>query len=135
MQSTVSTSFTLTNFECDPNDISLILDIKPTKTWKTGDYIGKSAIRYRHNGWSINTQLPHSQDLEEQIANLLEVLSPVWNKLIELGNLYDLELACVIYSYETQGPGIHLSKQILQKIVEVNAEFDVDYYCMATTEE
>jgi hypothetical protein len=130
MKTSVLAAYTLTNFECDSSEISKVLALQPTKTWKLGDSIGRSSLCYEHNGWSLSVQIPGSEDLEEHIAQLLNKLSPAWDKLIKLGHAYDAEFACVIYSYKTQGPGVHLSKKMLQSMAEINAEFDVDYYCM-----
>jgi Domain of unknown function (DUF4279) len=131
-QSNISTSFTLTGFSCEPENISRALGLEPTKTWKTGDLIGKSILKFKHNGWFLEVKLTHSIDLEEHVQCLLEILSPAWDKLVEFGKIYDAEFNCVIYSYEAQGPGIHLNKQMLNRMAQLNAEFDVDYYSLAT---
>lgn len=130
MKSEVSAAYLLTDFECDPDQISEMLGIQPTKAWKIGEPIGKTILRRKQNGWMLNIQILNSEDLEEHITELLNKLSPIWDRVVKLSQLYYAEINCVVYSYEAQGPGLHLDKKTLEKIVELNAEIDLDYYSL-----
>ncbi len=40
-------AFTLTDFECDPEEITARVGITPTETWRIGDFVTKKrAMRY-----------------------------------------------------------------------------------------
>jgi pyruvate formate-lyase activating enzyme-like uncharacterized protein len=130
MASEVSAAYVLTRFGCEPDQISEILGIQPTKAWKKGELIGKSILRRKQNGWELKIQIPDSEDLDEHITELLKKLSPAWEKVINLNQLYYAEISCVVYSYEAQGPGLHLDKKTLKQMAELNAEVDLDYYSL-----
>jgi Domain of unknown function (DUF4279) len=130
MNNEISVSFTLTGLDLDPEQITKLLKISPTNTWRLGDLIGKSILRCKHNGWRLNSELENSADLENHIEYLLKTLQQSWQTLVEICSQYDAEISCVIYSYEAQGPAIHFDKEIIQCVAELNAEIDVDYYCL-----
>ncbi len=134
MELKISAAFTLTGFDSDPEEITKILGILPTTTWKTGDLIGKSILRRKHNGWVLKSQLEKTAYLESHIKDVLARLQPSWQKLVELCSKYYSEISCVIYSVEAQGEAIHFDKEILKSVFELNAEIDVDYYCLYESE-
>ncbi|WP_041234004.1 DUF4279 domain-containing protein [Cylindrospermum stagnale] len=130
MESEISAAFTITGFDYNPDEITSILGILPTKTWKIGDVIGKGLLRRKKNGWVLKSQLEQSADLESHIKDVLARLQPSWEKLIEICSQYYTEISCVIYCYDPQSPVIHFNKQIIKSVFEINAEIDVDYYCL-----
>jgi hypothetical protein len=130
MISEVSAAYLLTDFECEPDQISEVLGIQPTEICKKGELISKGSRRHKQNAWELKIQIPDSEDLDEHIAELLNRLSQVWEKVINLNKLYYAEISCVVYSYEAQGPGLHLDKKTLKQIAELNAEIDLDYYSL-----
>lgn len=126
----ISVAFTLTDFDCDPKEITERVGITPTKTWIIGDFINKKkTMQYEYNGWKVHSKLEKNADLETHIISVLEQLKPAWKSLVKISQSYYTEISCAIYIYsDTERPGIHLSKQIIQKIAELNAEIDVDIY-------
>jgi hypothetical protein len=134
MKSEISAAFTLTGFDSDPEEITKILEILPTETCRVGDLIGKSILRRKENAWVLKSQLEKTADLESHIKDVLARLQPSWQKLIEICSQYYAEISCVIYSTEAQGEAIHLDKEIIKCAFELNAEIDVDYYCLHKSE-
>lgn len=121
MRNEISVEFILTGLELNPEEITDLLKISPTSTWKLGDLIGKSILGHKHNGWSLKSNLENSVDLEEHITYVLQKLLPSWQKLVDICYQYDAEISCVIYSYEAQAPAIHFNKDIIRRVAELNA--------------
>ncbi len=134
MELKISAALTLTGFDCDPEEITKILGILPTKTWIVGDLIGRTILHRKENAWVLKSQLQKNADLESHIKDVLARLQPSWQKVVELCSKYDSEISCVIYSVESQGEAIHFDKEILKSVFELNAEIDVDYYCLYESE-
>ncbi|WP_334840512.1 DUF4279 domain-containing protein [Nostoc sp.] len=128
MESEISASFTLTRFDSDPEEITTILGILPTKTWKIGDVIGKGILRRKQNGWILESQLEKTVDLESHIKDVLARLQPSWEKLVEICPQYYTEISGVIYCYDPKSPAIHFNNEIIKSAFELNTEIDVDYY-------
>ncbi|WP_041234005.1 DUF4279 domain-containing protein [Cylindrospermum stagnale] len=135
MEHEIFAAFTLTGFDSEPDEITRILGILPTKTWKIGDVIEKSILLRQKNGWVLESQLEKSADLESHIKDVLARLKPSWEKLVEICPQYYAEISCVIYCYDAQGPVFHFKKEIIKSALELNAEIDVDYYCLGEYEE
>lgn len=128
--------FLLTDFQEDPEEISLLLSISPSKTWKVGDLrIPKSILCHESNGWRLNSNMSDSEELEKHVRGLLEQLKPCWKKLIELTTNCYAQLSCVIYIYDFVRPAIHFDLDIIQKLTEIHTAIDVDLYILDKTEE
>jgi Domain of unknown function (DUF4279) len=132
MSTEISISLSLAEFKCDPDEISTLLGIVPTETWRVDELINpRGTLRYQYNGWALKSQLDTSAGLEEHMESLLKQLEPQWEIFTELGNCYDIEFSCVIYmEFGDQVPAIHFNKDILQKVANLNAEIDVDLYVL-----
>jgi Domain of unknown function (DUF4279) len=130
MEYEILANFSLTGFTISPNEMSGIIGINPTKTWEIGDTIGKSNLQRKENGWVLSSSLDKSSELEEQISDLLQQLKPKWANLLDVCSEYDAEISCAVYSYNSQGPSMHLGKEMLKLLAELNAEVDIDYYSL-----
>ncbi|MDJ0600378.1 MAG: DUF4279 domain-containing protein [Crocosphaera sp.] len=123
-------SLTITEFNCDPQNITNKLKIIPTKTWKIGDRINpKTTLTRKHNGWVLDSKLSKDNDLESHFKSLFYQLQPVWESLQEIAYHYDIEISCVIYT-DGEIPTIHLDKEIINKSHQINAEIDIDLYVL-----
>jgi Domain of unknown function (DUF4279) len=130
MKSEISVDFLLTGFEISPEEITNAIGIEPTKSWHIGETIGKSKIKRKKNGWTLSSGLDKSSELEEHLSALFEQLQARWTIFTSLCAKYDSEISCAVYCYEAQGPSIHFNKEVVKYIAELNAEIDVDYYCL-----
>jgi len=131
MESEVSVSFTLTGVDLDPEEVTRLAGLRPTKTWRLGDVIRPPAIlRYRHSGWRLKSALPPSASLREHLNSLLGQLEPSWEVARQLGRRYYAEIACVVYSRGGDRPEIRLDAGMLEKLTELNAALDIDLYVL-----
>jgi Domain of unknown function (DUF4279) len=124
----VSVSFTLTGADFDPDQISAILGINPTATWRLGDRVGQSAIHRRHNGWTLRIGPEFRFDWDQLLRQLLDDLDSVTDDLlksliVEL-RLYP-EIVCVAYVYDAT-PSFHLNLSDLERIQRLSADVDLD---------
>ena len=71
-----------------------------------------------------------SADLEEHINSVLEQLQPGWIPLRELCKVCEAEISCVIYYRSGSVPAINFDKYIVEKIHQLNAAIDVDFYVL-----
>ena len=128
MEFEISVSFELKGRELDPEEITALLGIIPTKTWRVDDLVHpKAGVRRKSNGWSLKSNLDKSVDLDEQIKSIFEQLQPSWQCLVEICQRYDAMINCAVYGYKYI-PSIYFDKHIVRKTAELNAEIDVDIY-------
>ncbi|MFE1746281.1 DUF4279 domain-containing protein [Coleofasciculus sp. H7-2] len=130
MEYEISAAFTLTGFDFNPEEITAKVGIIPTKIWKVGDLIHpKAGIRRKRNGWSLESKLEKSAELEDHIKSVLEQIQPGWLPMVEISSRYEAEIDCVVY-VRGQVPAIHFDKDIVEQAAKLNAEIDVDLYVL-----
>ncbi|WP_017661338.1 DUF4279 domain-containing protein [Baaleninema simplex] len=126
----VAVYFSLSRFDFQPDRISELLKLEPTKFWKSGDLYSGTKRKYKFSVWRLKSETSPSEiDFEKHIKNLLFVLEPKKEIVAELCRKYYGEFACSAYfSPQESTPIIHFDKKTLLKCVELNIEIDVDLY-------
>jgi hypothetical protein len=129
MKNEISVYLVLAEFDCDPNEVTAATGLQPEEVWRTGDQIGRAA-RYREdNGWKVSSGIEKSVGLNEQVNALLNRIEPAQAFIAEFAKTCYLEIACVVKAYE-YAPEMHLERSTLQKIAQLGAETDIDFYCL-----
>jgi hypothetical protein len=127
-------SLSITEFECSPSEITKILNITPSKTWQKNEPIDERIVaRHKENGWRISSSLSKESNLEEHIKNLSQVIIPHKAKFKNLPSSSYVELSCCIYVHH-EVPEISFSANTIQLLSELQAEIDIDLYCLMNNE-
>ena len=129
MGNEISVRFVISDFECDPEDISKLLSITPTVTWRVGESIAGTIRRHKENGWRLDSPMNRSQEIDEQIKGLLSQLEPKAELLRHLAEDFYSEFSCIIYAYDYV-PSINLSNETLSRMADLGAAIDIDLYCL-----
>jgi len=130
MNSKIQVSFTLTGVGFDPNTVSSVIGINPTKTWRFGEQIQNTLLKTKHDGWSISTGKQISIDLNVQLHEILKVIKthiPQIKKVIKDYKL-NAEFACAIYIDGDNIPVLNFEKDVIKIICELDAAIDIDVY-------
>lgn len=125
----VKVHLTLTSADGSPEDVTARLGLQPTKSWRVGDPIGRSARSYATNGWSLSSGLDASAELDDHVRALLGLVEPVLPALRELPGHWNLELSCALYAREYV-PACHFDRKTVERLASIGAEIDVDLYCL-----
>lgn len=127
MKAEIYANFTLTGLDLDPDKVTAVVGIIPSKTWRIGDLVDeRAAVRYKKNGWRLKSDLPATDDFEKHVTSVLERLQSGWWPLVELCSRYSAELDCVVYSYGGGRPAIIFGRDIVKRAAELHAEISVD---------
>lgn len=132
MAAQISAAFTLTGIGFDPDEVSRILGLIPTKVWRYGNQIQNTLLKREHDGWSLSTELSERGDLSKQVNIILEILYEKSHDIKKICEDFNIngEISCVIYAKLEELPEIHFSHEIIRKASELNAEIDVDLYVL-----
>jgi len=123
------TQLFITHFECSPDEITKILGISPTATWRKNDPIPKSTGGVRKvNGWRLESPVKPTASPEGQINSLLEIVAPNINRFKQLPTPSEVELSCAIYAYDESQRVFGFSLQTVQLLAKMNATIGVAYY-------
>ncbi|MDP4193255.1 MAG: DUF4279 domain-containing protein [Bacteroidota bacterium] len=132
MANEIKTYFTLYGNDFDPEDISKELNLSPDVTWSKGDRRGKSILFYDDFGWSINTKREEILEIEPQINEILEIIEPETETIIQLMEKYGLkaELSCSVFQdHEDERPVLYINKDLMKKISRLNCDLVIDLVC------
>lgn len=132
MANEIKTYFTLYGDDFDPEDISKELNLTPKYTWHKGDRRENSILLYDDFGWSINTEEENIIEIEPQINEIIEIIEPKTDTIIQLMEKYGLsaELSCsVFHDHEDERPVLYIKKDLMKKISRLNCDLDIDLVC------
>ncbi len=130
MATSLQVEFILTGNDLQVEDLLSTIDLDSVKTWKIGDPIGTSLLKYKHNGWCFETNKIISIDLPEEVEKVVKILKPYKTRLLEIIRKYgcEAELSCVLYIEDNDIPIVHFPRDIVEFISELNGEIDIDIY-------
>src|SRR5574340_1223427 len=112
----------------DPEEITNVLGISPTKSWKKGDLISGTTIARKFDGWILSAaERSDSNEVEEHIKPLLTKLLPLKDRIAEVYKEFELEaeINCAVYVTD-ETPVLYMSAVTLREISELNASVDID---------
>jgi hypothetical protein len=121
--------FWVSDFECDPEEISILLDLKPQRTFRKGDLInanGKAKIK--NSFWQFASSLPRTEASQDaHISNLIEVMLQRKDVIIQLQDKYEVGINCVGY-YHDSNPGFHMDADLIKSCAALGVSIDFDLY-------
>lgn len=109
-----------------PEDMGNIIGLKVDKSWRIGDFRGKTKIQERMNGVVIGSRLDKSEELENHILDLFNRISGHEKSIKALSSDNSVELSCAVYAEVV--PALYFEKEVIRKISEIGASFDIDLY-------
>ena len=122
------------------DDLTKILGVEPTKTWKVGERIKPNHhinhLTRSNTGWRFEIDPLESLDTEDVLRPLLEVFqskTDMINQLKEELNL-DVHIELVIQIYDGITPGLVIYPEFSKFAAELNAFLDVDMYVFSSNE-
>src|SRR5882672_5396165 len=115
---TIKTEFRLVGIGFDPQAITRIVDLIPTRTWRAGDSVQGTILKRKKNGWGIGIESKDSFSVEEQIHSLLARLEPHCSKILSVCEEFKLEteISCAVYIEEIS-PSVFLSCDLMKRVV------------------
>ncbi|GAC1345006.1 MAG: hypothetical protein NVSMB14_08460 [Isosphaeraceae bacterium] len=125
--SRIAIEFIVTSLTMSPEKMAEVLPFTPDKSWRLGDTVGRTSLRYKHNGALLS--LPKESDvyeIEPIVLKLLDRLEPIKDELIRLSETYplDFEISCAVYF--DRPPACNLSPHTIKRMAELRAAFDLD---------
>jgi hypothetical protein len=123
-------SFRITGFACSPEEISKVLGIAATETWRSGDAVQRTQMRRHVNGWVLRSDIEDITRMEPHVVSLLGKLPTDLASLSSVCGTWEAELACAVYTRE-QMPELNLSSKTVARLAQLGAAVDVDVSIVA----
>ncbi len=113
----------------DPKEISRVLDIKPTRTWRSGDLVYPPAVRqHKDDGWMLKANYSQGVQLTKYIEALVDQVESKADRFQNLPPATTVYVRCDICDHEFRRTDLGLSKKAIQGIAKLGADVDIDYY-------
>ncbi|MDB5054630.1 MAG: hypothetical protein JWM44_2680 [Bacilli bacterium] len=103
---------------------------QPTRSWKKGELIPRRNIEkyYEASGFMFEPNSKKTGEVEKKVKYLLQLLHPFQNEMNKFEDDTIFEIQVCYYGYKEQMWGIHLEKDILKRLCELNLSLDIDLY-------
>ena len=124
----------LTQFKEEADEISSILGLKPTKSWRQGDQIQRTTLKRKENGWDLSSGISPSEGFEKHLASLIQQIRPSIHKFAQLPSNTEIELSCAVHIHEEGEqslPWIHLDHKTITILNQLGADVDFDLYVVS----
>ena len=113
----------------DAGKLTRAIGIRPTHTWKRGEQIGASMIKYREDGWMLDTPFSETIDAQKVVVRLLKKLKPKLQRLKKALAKFELECNLQIHIYHSQRdpyPILYFHPELLEQFARLGAGLDID---------
>lgn len=105
------------------------INFKPQRQWKKGERKRFThSVVYDHSGFVFSLETRKTGELEEKLKQLITFLIQRKESIVTLSDIATVEISITYYGYKDQMWGIHLEKDIIKKMSELNITLDVDLY-------
>ena len=127
-KSEISVSLYLTPLRCDPEEVTKVLGLEPTKTWRAGDRVYPDALLIKKaDGWQFKMRHVSSLELNDAVMLLLDrVEAPlVGDALLE--DIPQRTIHSTMFALNRE-IALTLSKATIARLAAIGADLDMDYY-------
>ncbi|MDB5052821.1 MAG: hypothetical protein JWM44_871 [Bacilli bacterium] len=104
--------------------------LQQTRSWKKGELIPRRDVEryYEESGFMFEPNPKRTGEVEKKVEHLLKLLYPFQNKMNKFENDAIMEIQVSYYGYKEQMWGIHLKKELLKQLSNLNLTLDIDLY-------
>jgi len=127
----INVDFYMSSDSVDPDTITSILDLKPTKIRKKEEWpLASIKAGMACNLWVLSTEQKTSQSVDGMCKNIIDKLIGKGELLQSLQKEYDLDLhfEVVIHMNSTKTPAIYLERESIKFLATINADIGFDIY-------
>lgn len=110
---------------CLPDEVSLVLGVKASRTWRAGETIGKSSRVRSSNGWVLESGLKDENDPQRHVVWLLDHLPQTLEPLREIAPQFDAQLSLTI-EIDDEAPQFNFPASTLARLARLRVSLDVD---------
>jgi Domain of unknown function (DUF4279) len=123
----VEVAFKLTGRGFDPDDVTKVIQLTPTETWRLGDYIQWTALKRKHDGWEVGLPERETYGMEEILLELLDALDPHNGRIAEAVERLNLETEISFGVYvRGETPAGRFSAETIRRVSALGAILDID---------
>jgi hypothetical protein len=124
----IKLEFSISGDYFDMEHFGNLIQVKPTNFWFKGDDNPKKEETY----WKYSYDYIRTHDSRELSAKFFKQFAPLAKKISEyaIENNLNIKINIIAECFYSQTPAIIFNKRFLKLLVKLNAEIDVNLYCL-----
>jgi hypothetical protein len=112
-----------------PEDVTLILQLTPTESWRRGDPGPRDgSLSRKFNAWYFDPLGDGPGECDQKMKALLQMLASSSSRISELAVRCSVCISVVYRGYRCQMWGLHWSAETVQSIAAFGVDIDLDLY-------
>ena len=123
------------DFGDDPEVVSAMMGMEPTKAWVKGEhYVTASPdARRTHSRWTVDSGLDQTEPLEAHLSALLTKIEPRHAVIQQVAQRFPAHIGVAQYLHEVN-PQFELKADILRRFASLGLPISFDQYCVQKDE-
>ena len=115
--------------QCDPEEITRVTGITPTKTWRAGDVrYAKTGRLHTDCGWRLDAPSDIPPAIDAHLDALLDLVAGALVQLKALSSSCEIQINVVVHCREG-APEMNIRPDHIQRLAAIGAGIDIDLYC------
>lgn len=112
------------------DNVTEVLNIKPTETYCIGEKMTYTSKKYNHTEWMYSTGYIETLDIDCQLKKIINIFELKSEKLIQIRQKYSLDICIeiVILIENNEPPAIYFDDEVIKFASKIGAVIDVDTY-------
>lgn len=129
------------NFDLNPDEITQKLGLEPLSIARQGEeyFVGKQRVPkvWEFNHWDFELKTKTNDYIGETVDQFFnETIIPRLNEIKEISQKSSMtKIIIVQYYYTGHNPGYGFEKEKIKILAEINAEIEIDTYCLSVDEQ
>ena len=120
--------FYVREFACEAEEVTKLLQLTPTRTWKK-DEPGPASRPRKFSNWELHSPLPRTEVFQDShLVALLAILESRRERVLQAVSSFECGLQGVGY-YTNENPGFHMDHELISRIAAFGLSVDFDLYC------
>jgi hypothetical protein len=131
----IEVALKLTGQGFSPQEVTALIQLTPTKTWRIGDRVQSTLLTRKNDGWLFGLPQRATYELDAVLTEFLDAIEPYGDKIIEAANCFGLEKEISLGIYvDRETPIGRLGAETLSRVAALGMNLDLDYILMEMQE-
>lgn len=117
----------LTGTGFSPEDVTAVIQLAPTRTWRLGDPVEDTKLIRKHDGWVFGLSERDTYDMDSFLRELLGMLEPYKERIAQATSRFCLEKEFSFGVYvRGETPTSWFAADTIRRVAAFEASLDVD---------
>lgn len=123
----IDVALKLTGAKFVPDEVTRLVGLTPTRTWRSGDQIQGTELKRKQDGWVFGLRYRETYDMDSLLNELLDSIWPHLEQIKEVAKSLHLKTEISFGTYvREETPTCWFAAATIQRVSELGADLDVD---------